>query len=207
VALACVETLDSRPWSVTRSLLPSTFGAGHILAFRDKFAPYAVRAVRFCAMRRMVFFGLRGTTVAVALAALFPLTAACGGSDSLKKQVGALETQLTSVRADQDRLEERLAALEIASPVPSRAAKAISPDAVEHPRLKVIHLSPDQAGPAAEPADAPSSTSPDPANRRPTIRGTGDRIIKTGDGDSGETTQIEEPSPRSAQLGKASRGN
>src|ERR1044071_5001247 len=67
----------------------------------------------------------------------------CGGTDQLKKQMASLETQLTGVRADQDRLEERLAAVELASTVPPRTAATHAPDRVEHPRLKVIHLSPE----------------------------------------------------------------
>lgn len=161
-------------------------------------------------MRRTVFFGLRGTTAALVFAVLaLPAVTACGGSDGLKKQVASLETQLTSVRADQDRLEERLAALELASPVPSRAAKGASPspETVEHPRLKVIHLSPDQAGPAAHPGDAPASDAPESGGRRPSIRGTGDRVIKTGDADD-ESSQNAESKTRSvAHLGGDTRGN
>jgi hypothetical protein len=115
----------------------------------------------------------------------------CGGSGQLKKQVTALEAQLTAVRADQDRLEERLAAVELSSSVPSRSIAKSGGDRVDHPRLKVIHLSPeDEAATATEPADE-SSTSPTKGapSRRPIIRGTGDRVIKAFDADGDETTK------------------
>jgi len=121
----------------------------------------------------------------------------CGGSDQLKKQVAALETQLTAVRADQDRLEERLAAVELSSTVPSRTAAKGAADRVDHPRLKVIHLSPeDEAASATEPSDE-SSTSPTKGapSKRPIIRGTGERVIKAFDAEGDETTKNDDSSP------------
>lgn len=115
----------------------------------------------------------------------------CGHGDQLKKQIAALETQLTAVRADQDRAEERIAALELASSVPSRATPARAPDRVDHPRLKVIHLSPeDETSAATEPSDE-SSANPTKAapSRRPIIRGTGDRVIKAFDAEGDESTK------------------
>jgi outer membrane murein-binding lipoprotein Lpp len=160
-------------------------------------------------MRRTVFFWLRGTSTALALAVLAaPAVSGCGaGSDALKKQVTSLETQVTSVRADQDRLEERLAALELSAPAPSRAAKSAAEAPVEHPRLKVIHLSPDQAGPAAEPGDGPSGDGPDSNGRRPAIKGTGDKVIKTGDAEGASTQNGAAKAQPVAQLGGDPRGN
>lgn len=133
-------------------------------------------------MGKTAFFGRSPAALGAAL--LFGCAVSgCGGSDALKKQVTSLETQLTAVRADEDRLEERLAALELASTIPSHASSARTPERVDHPRLKVIHLSPeDEASAATEPSDE-SSTSPSKAapSRRPIIRGTGDRVIKEGD--------------------------
>jgi hypothetical protein len=120
----------------------------------------------------------------------------CGGSDQLKKHVASLEAQLTAVRADQDRLEERLAAVELSSTVAPRTLAKNAGERVDHPRLKVIHLSPDdEAATATEPADE-SSTSPSKGapSRRPIIRGTGDRVIKAFDADSDETTRNDEKS-------------
>jgi hypothetical protein len=166
-------------------------------------------AVRFSAMDRMAFVGPRlGQRVLLCAFAAWS-SLGCSTSDSLKKQVTGLETQITGMRADQDRLQERLAALELASPVPSRQARPVEPESrIERPRLKVIHLSPDQTGPTAEPAEGAAGATPEAGGRRPVIRGSGDRIIKSGDGDSDETTQNDDSAPRSvAQLGKGARGN
>lgn len=156
------------------------------------------------------YFG-RHRTILVAVLLLAPAFVGCGSSDRLKKQVSGLETQLTSLRADQDRLEERLAAVELTSAVPPRgtasardaAAAAAAADRVERPRLKIIHLSPDDQEPPADRAtEPPASSAPDSSARRPIIRGTGDRVIKVGDGDSDETTRSDPPTgKRVADLG------
>lgn len=139
------------------------------------------------------YFGRhRSTLIAVLL--LAPAFLGCSSSDRLKKQVSGLETQLTALRADQDRLEERLAAVELSSAVPPRGTASAPGSAgaaaerVERPRLKIIHLSPDDQEPPGERAtEPPASSAPDSSARRPIIRGTGDRVIKVGDGDSDET--------------------
>lgn len=138
---------------------------------------------------------------------LSPMLSACAGSDGLKKQVAGLETQVTTMRADQDRLEERLAALELSASQSSRGAAAPAAERIERPRLKVIHLSPDD-GASAEPVnEAPAPSTSDSAHR-PIIRGTGDRVIKVGDGDADEsTTRDGAPTKPVAQLGKDARGN
>jgi len=157
-------------------------------------------------MDNRAFFGLRSSAMGLLLAPL--AVVACGGNDGLKKQVAGLETQITAMRADQDRLEERLAALELGGPPAAhRAPTAAAAERVERPRLKVIHLSPDdQAAPAepAEPAPAPA----DAAAHRPIIRGTGDRVIKVGDGDADEPTSRDGTGTKPvAQLGKDAHGN
>lgn len=168
-------------------------------------------------MADTAFFG-RHRTTSIAVLLLAPAFFGCSSSDRLKKQVSGLETQLTALRADQDRLEERLAAVELSSTVPSHAAAAGSgteradrSDRVERSRLKVIHLSPDDAEPVERTSavEPPASAPPDSAAaRRPIIRGTGDRVIKVGDGDSDETSRNDEPtSKRVADLGKDSRRN
>jgi hypothetical protein len=133
-----------------------------------------------------------GTALVFGSLALF----GCGGSDQLKKQVTSLEAQLTAIRADQDRLEERLASVELSSTVTPRALAKNNNERVDHPRLKVIHLSPDdEAATATEPSDE-SSTSPTKGapSRRPIIRGTGDRVIKANDAESDETTRNDDKS-------------
>src|SRR5882672_10115863 len=125
-------------------------------------------------MDNAAFFGARGSALVLALLAA-PAVFGCAGSDNLKKQVTGLETQMTTMRADQDRLEERLAALELSSQN-TRAQPSAAVERVQRPRLKVIHLSPDDEAPAAttpEPSSTPNAT--DSAAHRPVIRGTGDR--------------------------------
>src|SRR5262245_49132278 len=124
-----------------------------------------------------------------AFLAAFPLSLlfGCGNSDQLQRQVSRLEKQLISVRADADRMEERLAQIELEN----RKSDAVrteshSRDAatnrVERPRLKVIHVNPD-ASPADETA-TDTSVPVDPSSKRPVIRGTGDRVIKMFDAES-----------------------
>ncbi len=127
----------------------------------------------------------------------------------MKKQVAGLETQVTTMRADQDRLEERLAALELTSSQAARGPSSPAAERVERPRLKVIHLAPDDEGAAAEPANEPAPSAPsDSAAHRPIIRGTGDRVIKVGDGDSDESTSRDGPPAKPvAQLGKDPHGS
>jgi outer membrane murein-binding lipoprotein Lpp len=162
-------------------------------------------------MDKTAIFRLRGPAALLAALAGAPVflgCIGCAGADRLQKQVSGLETQLTTMRADQDRLEERLAALELGT-ASAKAAPSPAAERVERPRLKVIHLAPDEAeGAAAEPAEpAPPSTANDAAHR-PIIRGTGDRVIKVGDGDSDESTSREIGSGKSvAQLGKDAHGN
>lgn len=139
---------------------------------------------------------------------LSPMLSGCAGSDGLKKQVAGLETQVTTMRADQDRLEERLAALELSGSQSSHGAGSPAAERIERPRLKVIKLSPDDDGASAEPVnEAPAPSTTDSAHR-PIIRGTGDRVIKVGDGDADEsTTRDGAPTKPVAQLGKGARGN
>jgi len=158
-------------------------------------------------MDNMAFSGLR-RSLSVLAVLLSPMLSACGGSEGMKKQVAGLETQLTAMRADQDRLEERLAALELSASQSSHAGGAPAAERVERPRLKVIHLAPDEDGAPAEPAnEAPAPSTNDTAHR-PIIRGTGDRVIKVGDGDADDsTTRDGVPTKPVAQLGKDARGN
>jgi outer membrane murein-binding lipoprotein Lpp len=120
------------------------------------------------------------------LAALLAVSGAagCGGTnDDLKKQMKALETQVTALRADADRLEERLEAMELNTAVAARAARddrQKDAENVERPRLKVIRLAPDEEAPAKSEPESPAPE-PQPAETdRPVIRGTGDKVIKSG---------------------------
>jgi hypothetical protein len=131
----------------------------------------------------------------------------CSSTDQLKKQVSALESEITAMRADHDRLEERLSAVELNASVPrTPVTPAATADRVERPRLKVIHLAPEDSESTVEPADAPASSAPDSPARRPIIRGTGDRVIKIGDGDAPDESTRREVPPRGplADLGAGS---
>jgi TolA-binding protein len=93
-----------------------------------------------------------------------------------------MESQLTALQADQDRLEERLEALELRGAVSARASQRTAEREAERPRLKIIRLSPDDpsgGGGAAPPV--PDRAEPEPEDNRPVIRGQGDRVIKVGD--------------------------
>jgi outer membrane murein-binding lipoprotein Lpp len=162
-------------------------------------------------MDNTAFRGLRRTAAILAVA-LSPLASGCAGNDGLRKQVTGLETQVTSMRADQDRLEERLAALELTSSQAaheSRNHPGPASERIERPRLKVIHLAPDDDGAAAEPSNEPAPPSAgDSAAHRPVIRGTGDRVIKVGDGDSDESTSRDGNQLKPvAELGKDAHGS
>jgi outer membrane murein-binding lipoprotein Lpp len=160
-------------------------------------------------MGHSAFFGRASVTICAVVfgcASLF----GCSSNDALKKQVASLETQLTAVRADQDRLEERLAAMELTSSVQPKAPTTTPQDRVDHPRLKVIHLSPeDETSSVSEPSDESSSNpTKTPASRRPIIRGTGDRVIKAFDAEGDESTKNEDgASAPVAELRRESRRN
>jgi hypothetical protein len=157
-------------------------------------------------MENRAFFGLRSSAVGLLLVVV-PGLVACGGNDGLKKQVAGLETQLTAMRADQDRLEERLAAVELGGPATAHRAPSAAVERVERPRLKVIHLAPDDQAAPPEPAEPPAAPA-DAAAHRPIIRGTGDRVIKVGDGDVDEPTSRDGNGTKPvAQLGKDAHGN
>jgi hypothetical protein len=161
-------------------------------------------------MEQLTFF--RSRTVRVAAVALVLCSGVCGcaSSDRLKKQVADLENQVTSMRADQDRMEERLAAVELNVATAPRAPAAPAAERVEHAPLKVVHLAPsDDSESPVEPVDSSAAASPDSPTRRPIIRGTGDRVIKVGDGDaSDDSSRRDDPSPNAvATLGKETHGN
>jgi len=154
-------------------------------------------------MHKTAWFAGRGTVILVSLGAVLASTG-CGSSDRLKKQVSQLESQVTAMRADQDRLEERLSALELSPPTPPRAS-ASADDRLERPRLKVIHLEP-EGEQRAEPGDVPEATA-EPTGSRPIIRGTGDRIIKVGDDSGGGSTSFVAPPSRTVALARNSSGD
>lgn len=120
----------------------------------------------------------------------------CGGSDGTRRQVASLEKEIVGMRADQDRLEERLAALELRDRAGGSGSRppavTRSEEPVERPRLKVIHMAPENTEPA--PVAAPETAPPEgPAARRPVIRGTGERVIKMFDAESSSPSRGVQP--------------
>ena len=117
---------------------------------------------------------------AFALAVLFaaPGLVSCGGArDATDKELSELRSDLTKLRSDQSRTQERLDALEIARGGPgssapvSDAAPAPRPIDIDRPDLAVVRLAPD-----ADPDD------PDADTPRPIVRsvGSGGTIIDRG---------------------------
>jgi hypothetical protein len=102
----------------------------------------------------------------------------------MKKRLKGLETELVAVRADHDRLEERLDAVELSSAIVVRDHEQRAVQVEGRPRLKVIRLAPEHSEPAPRSApETPPSTAPDaPAaeEERPIIRGTGDNVVRSG---------------------------
>ena len=110
--------------------------------------------------------------------ALTVLVGCSAGSDNLKKQLKEMDTELTALRADQDRLEERLEAMELSTAVVARDRSARPAAVDERPRLKVIRLAPDEAE-SSEDGKAPAGESKT-QDERPVIRGTGEKVIQSG---------------------------
>jgi hypothetical protein len=182
-----------------------------------QFGQEGTGAVASVEMRNTAYFGRPhpgyGSRAAFCAAFLLfcPAVTGCSGSDRLKKQVSGLESQVTAMRADQDRLEERLAAIELGASVPRSPGHASGSERerLEHPRLKVIHLAPDEPTSSVEPVDEPA-VAPASSAHRPIIRGTGDRVIKMGDGDSADESTKRDDSAGTkpvAQLNRDAHGN
>ena len=110
--------------------------------------------------------------------------AGCGGgeTDALKKRVSALKDEVALLQNAQDRLEERLAALEMRRQEATERSTTTGSSAgkIERPRLKVIKVEPGFETPATEPSPAaepePPAEGDHPDAPRPVIRGTGDRV-------------------------------
>jgi hypothetical protein len=160
-------------------------------------------------MNQLPFRRRVGTAARAASLLLCSGVFGCSSTDHLKKQVGALENEITAMRADQDRLEERLAAVELSASVPRTAPRSAATERVERPRLKIIHLEPEESDTPVEPSEPAESPSAEPATHRPVIRGTGDRVIKVGDGDASDESTRRDAPPTSplADLGDGARGS
>jgi len=114
------------------------------------------------------------------LAAAWSLTACGGGHDELAKRLASVQAELTKLQSHNDRLEQRLEALEIRkdSTQPQRSASD-SATTVDRPRLMVVKLEPgdDTREPAADAPTAalrPEESAAD-QSPRPVIRVYGSR--------------------------------
>ena len=99
-----------------------------------------------------------GTLVALTLALL---AVACGsGRDNLEKRLSSLQEDVTRLQNTNDRLSERLQAIEIQrmQAAPAATAEPKEADArVVHPPLKVVKVGPGAENPPAEePEEAPA---------------------------------------------------
>lgn len=96
-----------------------------------------------------------------------------------------MREEMVRVQNDNDRLEERVTALE-AQQATQRARHDSTGPRIERPRLKVVHLAPEDQGTAEAPVVpteqgpvASSSTAQTDAER-PMIKGSGQKVYRTG---------------------------
>lgn len=115
----------------------------------------------------------------LSLAALVAgLTAGCGGGsrDAMEKRLAELREDITRLQNSQDRIAERMMAMEIqrqqdgaraAAPAPATSARP-----VERPPLKVIRLEPGQPGGPAAPTETAPVAEPEDDDKgdRPVIK-------------------------------------
>lgn len=114
-----------------------------------------------------------------------------GDHDAMKKRLAELTDDVTRMQSTQDRLEERLAAVELRGmqASPARAEKRADPPGT-HPLLKVVHVAPGDPAPDVDPAADPDDSVPAPPpdeddGPRPVIKGVGDHFeTSTTGGDS-----------------------
>ena len=126
----------------------------------------------------------------------------CGGSerDAMRKRMSSLQDEVNLLQNTVDRLEERLAAVEMqerARPAIPASNASEGAGTIERPRLKVIRLEPGAETGGAGPSQ-PSETGPDrePADEpRPVIRGAGDRVET--ELPPGPTSRLQWPGDRS----------
>ena len=113
--------------------------------------------------------------IAVAMPAL---GCAGTGKNAIKRRVSELREEVTRLQNEQDRLEERLSALEMGgapAAAPQRAATEMGDEPVKRPKLKVIRLGPDSPEPeASEQPDgeeaAGAEPQPEATAPRPVLR-------------------------------------
>jgi tol-pal system protein YbgF len=122
---------------------------------------------------------MRCCALALAVVLAMPALVSCGGArDATEKELSELRSELTKLRSEQARAQERLDALEIAGgglrsggAAASDAASTAKPVDPDRPDLEVVRLAPD-----ADPDD------PDADTPRPVVRavGSGGSIVERG---------------------------
>jgi exonuclease VII small subunit len=123
------------------------------------------------------------TPVGLTAALVLVSTTGCAGQRSTyEKQVSALEDEVTVLQNANDRLEERVAALELAQVTRSKQGQAQA-ETPARPELEVVKLAPEpgtEPPPRTEPEaspEAPKAGKNDaPEAPRPLIHGTGESI-------------------------------
>ena len=121
--------------------------------------------------------------VAAVLVSVVGAAGCSGERDALNKRVLALQEEVTLLQNSQDRLEERLAAIELRQSQMAEGPAQTAPSAprtMERPRLKVIRVEPDSAhAPPTQGSPTPRAPQPEDSESdtpRPVIRGTGTRL-------------------------------
>lgn len=128
------------------------------------------------------------TVGGLALLGATALTTACGTTNDTKKRLAAVQEQLTVLQNTNDRLEDRIAALELNN---ARKPAAAAPTSAEtgllaRPPLKVVKVDPttkpdgSPGGAAASPPQTATATPTAPQDEddaaRPLIRGSGEKV-------------------------------
>lgn len=137
------------------------------------------------AMRSRCVENLRSVAV---LALFLPLAACAGEHDTVEKQLAKLRAQVAEVQNENDRMSERLDAMEAqraSAPPPDQRVASAEPEAVTRPRLKVVRVDPE--GDSAELAAAESEAEAAP------------RVVIQGEGKSLETRTLPAAKPAPKQ--------
>ncbi len=122
---------------------------------------------------------VRGLPIALlVLAAAAPTFGCANDHDAMEKRLAGLREDINRVQAENDRLTERVDAIEVknapaAAATPATAAKAAKPAADATPVLKVVKLSPNSGGEPlgdGQTGDVAADDRVDAPGARPVIR-------------------------------------
>ena len=107
------------------------------------------------------------------------LLSGCGGDKAMEKRLNAMRDEMTRMQADQDRLDERMGAMEMQRIASTPRGTAVADASVQHPRLKVIKLTPNSepgaSGEAEEPLEDSAEAAPG-TGPRPVLRSRGSQV-------------------------------